>query len=262
MDQYLNPVMFEEFPNEILITIMTKLYHADEIGFMNLSSTSILFRNLSGYHLFEPLAICGNCKNEMDALKRGHIKCFGLFKSNILDTQYQKKCCYLSAEYGNLKMLQFFRLTLKFEWDKLTCSMAAKNGNYTCLKFAHENDCAWDEETCTLAAKNNHIKCFKYAHRNNCPVNEKSCQWAAGLGNLSILIYAHQNNFPWDEKACIWAIINGQQRTLKYMHQNGCSLRVEKAIEYSKFCHNNKKCVTYINKYITDINHFLLFFNN
>ena len=67
-----------------------------------------------------------------------------------------------------------------------TCSNAAKNGHFECLKYARENGCPWNAVTCSNAALNGHLECLKYAHKNGCPWDEKTCSEAARRDTSSV----------------------------------------------------------------------------
>ena len=74
--------------------------------------------------------------------------------------------------------------------NEKTCTWAAFNGEFECLKYAHENGCPWNtssyQDLCSRAALYGHIECLKYAHENGCPWDKETCYNAAKCGHSSV----------------------------------------------------------------------------
>jgi len=100
------------------------------------------------------------------------------------------------AYTNDLKLLRWVREEKECDWDYLTSSMAAGQGNLDMLKYCCENGCEVDEYTCAAAAKFGHLACLEYLRSKNCPWSERVCQRAQENNHIDVLTYAVKNKAP------------------------------------------------------------------
>ena len=56
-----------------------------------------------------------------------------------------------------------------------SCAVAATQGSYDCLKWAHENGCPWDETAAYGAAMDGRAKTLAYCVEEGCPHDVDEC---------------------------------------------------------------------------------------
>ena len=73
-------------------------------------------------------------------------------------------------------------------------SLVDREGNVDLLRWLQEvENCPWNEDTCTLAASNGQLSCLKYAHENECPLIRDCWAW---YRNEHIEEYLREHNCP------------------------------------------------------------------
>ena len=126
-------------------------------------------------------------------------------------------CCEV-AQTNKLELLKWAREEKKCEWDHLTITMAAGQGNLEMVKYCVANECPIDgfevpnylrEElkdglVCAQAAGNGHLEVLKYLREEvRAPWDWRTASWAALKGHLHRLEYLVERKFDeYNESAC------------------------------------------------------------
>lgn len=101
------------------------------------------------------------------------------------------KTTLCAAYNGSVDLLKYLQESVKCQWSKYTCDMAAKSKNLAALQYVRSIGCPWTEHTCAEAATNS-LACLKYAHENGATwYSGTTCSNAAQFNQLDCLIYAH-----------------------------------------------------------------------
>ena len=193
-------------------------------------------------------------------------------KLNLVKYLREKKHSWTDTSCGNTVCKPFktnrkehFKLQLEMlkylkkngcTMSKNVCIRAAENGNYECLKYAHENGAELEVdnsflrrhsyaglnccdtiilrylkynnfyETCSEQLKNQifkeHLQCIKYINDNGCKWTVKGLNKAAEYGNLELLIFLHENGCAWNSQTFKAAGISASLECLKYLYKNEC----------------------------------------
>ena len=135
---------------------------------------------------------------------------------------FEHNPCSVAAKYGHISCLKWLREN-GCDWDADTCSFAAGGGHLSCLIWLRENGCPWEMRTSFSAASNGHLSCLKWARENGCPWNDRTCTDAAGNGHLSCLKWARENGCDWNK----WIYMNAQHShnidvLNYYVNDQGC----------------------------------------
>jgi len=162
--------------------------------------------------------------------------------------------CWQVARTNKLELLKWAREEKKCEWDELTITAAALQGNLEMVKYCVANECPMYVSACAYAASNGHLEVLKYLHEEvkapwdsltaNCAAssghlhileylverkynkyNELTCADAAKFGHLDCLKYLHETaKAPWNSEAVREAHENKQPECLQYLLDNNCPL--------------------------------------
>jgi hypothetical protein len=183
------------------------------------------------------------------AVKYGHAHIVQYLHENGCPRD-EKACCYATAEYGHVAILQFAAskkykswmdssmLTTAAEYGQIAilkwvhyrglvghwqvCMAAAKNGHLVLLQWLHANGYPWNTWTCSKAAKNGHLETLMWARENGCPWDSDTCSDAAANGHLPVLQWARKEGCPWNKWTCSNAARYGHLKILQWAHENGC----------------------------------------
>ena len=82
------------------------------------------------------------------------------------------------------------------------CSVAAKYGHLSCLKWLRKNGCDWNAGTCSSAAGNGHLSCLKWARENGCDWDKWTYIGAQRSLNTDVLNFVIDQGCPrrWEAK--------------------------------------------------------------
>ena len=101
-----------------------------------------------------------------------------------------------AAETGQVHVLQYLQEQGWSFGNNITiCSAAARHGQLSALKFAHENGIPWYSGVCTEAANAGHLDILKYACENGVAFGQYDCTAAAKIGRLDSQIYPPERWF-------------------------------------------------------------------
>jgi hypothetical protein len=98
--------------------------------------------------------------------------------------------------YGHTVALASWARANGCQWDRDTCTYAARNGQLHVLQWARAHECPWDSDTCAESAANGHLHILQWARAHECPWNADTCIEAASNGHLHVLQWARANNCP------------------------------------------------------------------
>jgi hypothetical protein len=108
----------------------------------------------------------------------------------------QKGFCSRVAGMNKLEYLVWAREVKNCDWNSLTISAAAEQGNLAMVKYCVENGCPMDEDACANAARKGHLDVLKYLHENDCPWHSLACSCAHLYNRIDCLNYLIEQKCP------------------------------------------------------------------
>ena len=155
-------------------------------------------------------------------------------------------CCEV-AQTNKLELLKWAREEKKCEWDHLTITMAAEQGNLEMVQYCVANECPIDGLLCASAAENGHLECLKYlCEEAKAPWDSRTAAWAAENGHLHILEYLVERKYDkYDAYACERAAEKGHLDCLKYLRETAKVPLGSEAVRKSHK-NNHTECVQYL----------------
>lgn len=146
------------------------------------------------------------------------------------DKYLMEKICLLATEKGRLDILKkVFENNVVDDEKKIwltnstsLCTLAAREGHLSILKWLRSNGCKWDSTTMALAARGGHLEILKWSMRNGADWDSSCCTWSAWGGHLEVLQWARAHGCPWDHWTCLWAAERHHHHVLRWARENGC----------------------------------------
>lgn len=114
---------------------------------------------------------------------------------------FMDKC----AKRGYFDMM-YWAYQKAFPFTKKTVILAAKNGHFDCMKFAHNYGGELPPSTCLMAllckGKDN-VSCLKYAHKHGGIINPEVVEYACWMDKPNCLEYILSSGVYYNYKACM-----------------------------------------------------------
>jgi hypothetical protein len=108
----------------------------------------------------------------------------------------QEGFCMRVTLMNKLEYLVWAREVKNCDWNSLTISAAAEQGNLAMVKYCVENGCPMDEDACANAARKGHLDVLKYLHENDCPWHSLACSCAHLYNRIDCLNYLIEQKCP------------------------------------------------------------------
>ena len=164
-----------------------------------------------------------------------------------LGAEWNADTCSVAARQGNLSCLQYLLHEQACPWRSDVCNAAALSGSLPCLQYAREHGCPWDENVCRDAARGGSLQCLQYALQHGCLYYDELCEVAARWGHLQCLQWLYEQGCcSLTAEACCNAALSGSIPCLQYAHEH-CGVLDETVCE-AAVRGGWLKCVQYVHE--------------
>ena len=160
---------------------------------------------------------------------------------HITELNISKKCgSYVNqcAMNGWIELLIYLH-EKGYKFDESTILYATQNGYFDCLRYIitsninHGNKCSLNGELCEWAARNGDFNCLKYLHENGCPFENSLWYCVTTRCNLDCFKYLYENGCHWRETMIIPIVSGNHLDCLKYLHEKNCKFDEQMLRDYS-----------------------------
>ncbi len=172
----------------------------------------------------EMLLIILECVNEDDPLS------LALFCSQVC--QRWNRLASLIVDVDRVKNFVKQRVEYRARYPPLdsVCSVIAKSGSLSALKWAVSRGFGCGPETCAHAASGGHMESLRWLKDRGCPWDKNTCSALAKGGHLSLLQWARSLGCPWDNDVCDEALRNGHFHVYQWAKDNRCPVYTEASL--------------------------------